>query len=123
MSKILILCTAFTFGILNLFGCKAQNQQFMGHGEKVLVIGRHANMLARVTQMLKDHNYAAIGVQTNEEALQMFATEKPLAVVVGGGVDGESRSFFHRTFSVSAKVIDAHPQTILSELKNAFAPE
>jgi CheY-like chemotaxis protein len=117
-SKISLL--AFAVGILNLFGCKAQNQQLMGLGEKILVIGRHADMLARVTDMLKNHNYNPVGVQTNEEALEKFASEKPLAVLIGGGVDGESRALFHRTFSPSAKVIDAHPQTVLTDLKAAF---
>jgi CheY-like chemotaxis protein len=120
MSKSFVSIIAFAVGILNLFGCKAQNQQLMGHGEKVLVIGRHADMLARVTDMLKNHNYVAIGAQTNEEALQKFEAEKPEAVLIGGGVDGESRALFHRTFGTTAKVIDAHPQTVLGDLKEAF---
>jgi CheY-like chemotaxis protein len=120
MSKSLLSLIAFAVGILQLFGCKAQNQQLMGHGEKVLVIGRHADMLARVSDMLKNHNYNPLGAQTNEEALQKFADEKPQAVIIGGGVDSESRALFHRTFSPSAKVIDAHPQTVLGDLKAAF---
>lgn len=120
MSKSFVSIVAFAVGILSLFGCKAQNQQLMGHGEKVLVIGRHADMLARVTDMLKTHNYDAVGVLTNEEALQKFEAEKPGAVLIGGGVDSESRALFHRTFSPTAKVIDAHPQTVLGDLKAAF---
>jgi DNA-binding NarL/FixJ family response regulator len=117
-SKISLI--AFVIGMLNLLGCKAQNQQLMGHGEKVLVIGRHAKMLSSVTDMLKKHNYEAVGVQTNEEALEKFETEKPHAVIIGGGVDNESRALFHRTFSAASKVIDAHPQTVLSDLEAAF---
>jgi CheY-like chemotaxis protein len=120
MPKFPLPFIAFAIGIFNIFGCKAQNQQLMGHGEKVLVIGRHPDMLAKVTDMLKNHGYNAIGAQTNDEALEKFEAEKPLAVVIGGGVDGESRALFHRTFSPSAKVIDAHPQTVLSDLKAAF---
>ncbi|MCB0521378.1 MAG: hypothetical protein H6577_01830 [Lewinellaceae bacterium] len=112
---------AFAVGILHLLGCKALNQQLMGHGEKVLVIGRHADMLARITDMLKSHQYDAIGAMTNEEALQKFADEKPLAVIIGGGVDGESRALFHQQFSPNAKMIDAHPQTVLGDLKAAFS--
>jgi CheY-like chemotaxis protein len=120
MSNYRISLIAFAIGMLNLLGCKAQNHQLMGHREKVLVIGRHADMLARVTDMLKNHSYAAVGAQTNEEALEKFETEKPHAVIIGGGVDSESRALFHRVFSASAKVIDAHPQTVLSDLKAAF---
>jgi CheY-like chemotaxis protein len=123
MSKSLISLLAFAVGILHLFGCKAQNQQLMGHGEKILVIGRHADMLARITNMLKNHQYNAFGAQTNEEALQKFEDEKPEAVIIGGGVDSESRALFHRTFSLSAKVVDAHPQTVLADLKAVFEEE
>jgi hypothetical protein len=120
MSKSFVSIIAFAVALLNMFGCKAQNQQLMGHGEKVLVIGRHADMLARVTDMLKTHNYDAVGALTNEEALLKFEAEKPGAVLIGGGVDSESRALFHRTFSPTVKVIDAHPQTVLGDLKTAF---
>jgi len=120
MHKTILSTIAFTVGILHLLGCSAQSAQLMGHEEKVLVIGRHADMLARVSEMLKSHHYDPVGATTNEEALQKFATEKPLAVLIGGGVDSESRALFHRTFSPSAKVINAHPQTILGDLKAAF---
>jgi hypothetical protein len=114
---------AFAVGILNLVGCKAQNQQLMGHGEKLLVIGRHAGMMERVTDLLKSHNYQPSGALTNEEALQKFEEEKPKAVIIGGGVDEESRALFHRSFSPTAKVIDAHPQTVLMDLKAAIPDE
>jgi hypothetical protein len=78
-------------------------------------------MLAKVTDMLKNHNNDAVGAQANEEALQKFEAEKPRAVLIGGGVDGESRALFHRTFGTTAKVIDAHPQTMLGDLKEAFS--
>jgi hypothetical protein len=45
---------------------------------------------------------------------------KSAAVLIGGGVDGESRALFRRTFGTTAKVIDAHPQTVLGDLKEAF---
>lgn len=92
----------------------------MGQQEKILVIGRHPDMLKRVIRMLKEHHYDAIGATTNEEALQKFKTERPLAVLIGGGVDGESRDMFHQRFSPAAKVINAHPMTVLKELKAAF---
>ena len=92
----------------------------MGHGEIVLVIGRHPEMLAKITDLLKSHHYAAVGALSNEEALQKFETEKPAAVIIGGGVDGGSRALFHSSFGASAKVIDAHPQTVLADLKAAF---
>lgn len=86
----------------------------------MLVIGRHPDMLNRITDLLKNHHYHAVGATTNEQALAKFEAEHPLAVIIGGGVDGESRAMFHRNFSPSAKVIDAHPQTVLKDLKAAF---
>jgi DNA-binding NtrC family response regulator len=95
----------------------------MGHGEKVLVIGRHAEMLTKITAMLMQHGYTAIGKQTNEEAIAAFKADKIDAVVIGGGVDYESREMFHTEFpkiNSLVKVIDAHPQTVLSDLKAAL---
>lgn len=120
MSKTVLSIIAFAVGLLHLLGCKAKNQYLMGQGEKLLVIGRHADMLARVSDMLKNHGYHPIGAQTNEEALDLFEKEKPQAVIIGGGVDGESRALFHRLFSHTARVLDAHPQTVLGDLQEAF---
>lgn len=95
----------------------------MGHGEKVLVIGRHEFMLTKVTAMLKQHGYQAIGRQTNEEAIAAFKAETIDAVIIGGGVDDESRNLFHTEFpkiNPQVKIIDGHPQTVLADLKAAF---
>ena len=109
--------------LLNILGCHIKNRNLMGHGEKVLVIGRHADMLTKVTEMLKKHNYDAIGKQWNQEAIDAFKADVFQAVVVGGGVDKESREYFHNEFpkiNPQVKIIDAHPQTILNDLKEAF---
>jgi hypothetical protein len=123
MNKFKITSFAFAIGIFNMLNCHAQNKNLMGHGEKVLVIGRHADMLAKVTEMLKQHGYNAIGEQWNEGAIAAFKANSINAVVIGGGVDSESRDFFHTEFpklNPFVKVIDAHPQTILSDLKKVF---
>lgn len=91
--------------------------------KKVLVIGRHAEMLERVTSLIRQQGYVCIGKLTNEEALLAFQTEKIDAVVIGGGVDLESRNLFHREFTKlnpSVKLIDAHPQSVLKDLEAAF---
>jgi hypothetical protein len=66
MSKLFVPIIAFAVGILNLFGCKAQNQQLMGHGEKVLVIGRHADMLLCIFSSLLKHPVKRIAVFQNK---------------------------------------------------------
>jgi len=95
----------------------------MVHGKKVLIIGRHADMLNKITELLKQHGYNSIGKMTNEEAILAFKTDTIDAVVIGGGVDNESRNLFHLDFpkiNPHVKIIDAHPQTVLNDLKAAF---
>jgi DNA-binding NarL/FixJ family response regulator len=95
----------------------------MGHGEKILIIGRHPDMLARITEMLIQHGYNAVGKMTNEEAILAYTSDTIDAVVIGGGVDNDSRELFHREFpkmNPKVKIIDAHPQTVLADLKTAF---
>lgn len=95
----------------------------MGHGEKILIIGRHADMLRNISEMLKQHGYNAIGKLTNEDAILAVKSDSIDAVIIGGGVDNDSRNFFHREFpktNPNIKIIDAHPQTVLAQLKAAF---
>ena len=63
---------AFSIFVLHMMGCHAQNKNLMGHGEKLLVIGRHADMLQKITSMLNGQGYMAIGKQWNEEAITAF---------------------------------------------------
>lgn len=95
----------------------------MEHRIKVLVIGRHAELLTKITGMLKKHGFDAKGKMTNEEALLIFKSEIIDAVIIGGGVDEESRNLFHKEFpeiNPKVKIIDAHPQTVLDDLNAAF---
>ncbi len=114
---------SFAIGFLAMVGCTKQNKHLMGHGEKVLVIGRHESMLTKVTDMLKQQGYEAVGKQFNEEAIAAFKAGSFDAVIIGGGVDTESRDLFHTEFSKNnpnVKIIDGHPQTVLRDLQQAF---
>ena len=95
----------------------------MGQGKKILIIGRNINILSKITDMLNQNGYQTIGKLTNEEAISVFQSETIDVVIIGGGVDSESRLFFHSEFSKInpfIKIIDSHPQTVLSDLRNAF---
>lgn len=90
---------------------------------KILVIGRHTEMLEKITQMLQRHGYQPFGCLTNDEALRAFRSENFRAVVIGGGVDQASRVLFHTTFKKekpSVHIIDTRPQTILQDLEQVF---
>jgi hypothetical protein len=109
--------------LLNFIGCQTKNENLMGNGEKILVIGRHASMMERVLDMLKQHGYNAMGKQRNEEAIVAFKDNAFEAVIIGGGIDDESRELFHTEFpklNPSVKIIDGHPLTLLDDLKKAF---
>lgn len=123
MNRIKLKLLAGSILVLHLMGCHAQNKKLMGHGEKVLVIGRHADMLQKITEMLNRQGYNTIGKQWNEEAIAAFQAEVFDAVLIGGGVDNESRQLFHDKFPITnpnIKIIDAHPQTVLSDLNSAL---
>ena len=91
--------------------------------KKILVIGRHADMLQKVTGMLQQNGYTALGETGNDAAIALFKSERFDAVIIGGGVAGESRMLFHQLFPQlhpAIKIIDAHPQTVLNDLQAAF---
>lgn len=91
--------------------------------KNILVIGRHADMLQNVLQLLQANNYQANGAITNQDAFHLFSVENFDAIIIGGGVDVESRTLFHSEFvrlKPSIKVIDAHPQTVLRDLQKAL---
>lgn len=57
----------------------------------ILVIGRHAEILATVTRLLNNQpGWKASGVQTDEEAQSLFATKPFDVVLIGGGVEEQS---------------------------------
>jgi DNA-binding NtrC family response regulator len=91
--------------------------------QTVLIIGRHPEMLEKVKSLLQQNGYKSLGVVTDEEAINIFKTNVIEAVVIGGGVEFESRQYFKNEFSKlnpAVKIIDAHPQTVLDDLKKAF---
>ena len=88
--------------------------------KRILVIGRHANLMSRVLEMLRLHGYDVVGKQENEEAIAAFQNEKFGVVVIGGGVDSESRILLKETFiriNPSIRIIDANPNTLLDDLR------
>lgn len=80
-------------------------------------------MLASVLEMLHNSGYAAFGTTTDAQAIEMFTTLLPDAVVIGGGVEYASRVMFHNQFKdkkPDVVIIDAHPNTLVQELHQAF---
>jgi CheY-like chemotaxis protein len=94
-----------------------------GEPKTILVIGRHADMLEMVKNLLIKNGYNAIGATTDSDALELFRNNPVDAVLIGGGVESASRAWFGDVFSglnPLIKIINAHPQTVLSELRAIF---
>lgn len=95
----------------------------MNSTHNILVIGRHQQMMDSVKALLTQHSYNVFTAIKNDEAFYIFDKENIDAIVIGGGVDAESRNLFHTTFSnkkTTVKIVDAHPHTILKDLENIF---
>jgi DNA-binding response OmpR family regulator len=91
--------------------------------KRLLIIGRHPEVMQRITALLQAQGYSIDSVLTDDEALKIFSEKSFDAVVIGGGVESQSRQVFHTTFrehNSAIKIIDANPQTILKELAMAL---
>ncbi|MFY7963877.1 MAG: hypothetical protein ACOVO1_03175 [Chitinophagaceae bacterium] len=91
--------------------------------KNVLVIGRHQTMMYNVKRILEQEGYTVYNALQNEEAFDVFNNNSIDAVIIGGGVDNESRILFHNYFATKIteyRIIDAHPSTVLVDLENAF---
>lgn len=66
---------------------------------RILVVGRHAEIMARVHILLESGGYTPIGALTNAEALQQMATGSPEALLIGGGVESGGRAALIAAFA------------------------
>lgn len=95
----------------------------MAETKKILIIGRHEDMLQRAIKLLRENEYTAIGHTRDEDALMEFQRTPFDGVVIGGGVEFASRQLFEIEFpkmNSRVKVLSAHPNTLLDELSTAF---
>ncbi|MFN8277083.1 MAG: hypothetical protein U0T84_06350 [Chitinophagales bacterium] len=89
----------------------------------ILIVGRHANMLDRIVAQVEQAGYWAIGTTTNEGALDAVKSHPIDAVIIGGGVDPDSRLWMREEFKKWRQgiiLIDAHPHTVINDLQTAF---
>lgn len=67
---------------------------------RVLVVGRHASILARVTALLEGAGYAVGGALTDEDAMRLMASDYD-ALLIGGGVEADSRRTLRDAFAAA----------------------
>ncbi|MCD9186631.1 MAG: iron-containing alcohol dehydrogenase [Pyrinomonadaceae bacterium] len=58
---------------------------------KVLIVGRQAVVMEKILPLLKNAGFEAIGVLTDDEAVQNLRSGSFDVIAVGGGVEPESR--------------------------------
>lgn len=94
--------------------------------KRILVVGRHPDIMVRVKQLLDSAGYDHLGALTDVEATQLMRSAKPDALLLGGGVEPSSRSELSTAFKMlrpRCPVVEhfggAHG--LLDHLRQAFA--
>lgn len=91
--------------------------------KKILVIGKHKGMMDAVIGLLEDNDYIAFGTTEKAEALQLFNDNHVDAVILGNGVDQDSRRYYHQYFvevRPEMVVLDVHESTMLAQLEEVL---
>ncbi|MBX9783850.1 MAG: hypothetical protein K2X48_11230 [Chitinophagaceae bacterium] len=89
----------------------------------ILILGRHSGMMQNVISFLNSNGFdKAKGVLTNEEVKTELLTHQYQVVIIGGGVDGETRQMIKQLISdknSNTKVVEhfGNPASLLEEIK------
>lgn len=67
---------------------------------RVLVVGRHPDILARVTTLLASAGYETSGALSDDDAQRLIDTG-PDALLIGGGVELDSRTSIIAAFAAA----------------------
>lgn len=73
----------------------------MTSAPRVLVVGRHASILTRVTALLEGAGYVVGGALTDDAAVGMMAAGFDV-LLLGGGVEADSRSRLRDAFATAS---------------------
>lgn len=115
----------FYFNVSSLLNSKrinvhsTTNTMTMGNNENILVVGRHQFIMDKVLNTLRQQHYNAVGVLTDNEAVDSIQTQEFDAVIFGGGVELDSSEFIKieaKRANKNLKFVYARPQSILEDL-------
>ncbi|HSZ71436.1 MAG TPA: hypothetical protein VK750_02090 [Cytophagaceae bacterium] len=68
-------------------------------GVSILVIGRHAEILATVLRLINQNkDWQAYGAETDEEAIALFQQRRYQIVLLGGGIEELSEQYLRTSF-------------------------
>jgi hypothetical protein len=91
--------------------------------QHILILGRHAGMMQNVIAFLQSHHFTNNkGVLTNEEVFSELETSAYHILIIGGGVDGETRQLIKKLVAeknIPTKIIEhfGNPATLITEIK------
>ncbi len=93
---------------------------------RILVVGRHPEIMARVEALLASAGYRHLGALTDDQALAAIAREAPDALLLGGGVEPASRATVSAAFRAAwpGRPVIEHvggPHGLLEHLRQALA--
>ncbi|MEU1252051.1 hypothetical protein [Streptomyces chartreusis] len=98
----------------------------MSNGKNVLVLGRERHLVDASTDIIEAGGFNAVGVTRDEEALSLLDTGRFIAVLVGSGVEWESRppvrehAAAHDTVVLEARRIPM--QTVQDHVRDVIVP-
>ncbi|MFI5688213.1 hypothetical protein [Streptomyces sp. NPDC051636] len=98
----------------------------MSNEKNVLVLGRERHLVDASTDIIEANGFNAVGVTRDEEALALLDTGRFIAVLVGSGVEWESRPPVHQhaaphgTVVLEARRIPM--QTVQDHVRHVIVP-
>jgi DNA-binding NtrC family response regulator len=68
---------------------------------RILVVGRHPAIMVKVQALIESAGYTHLGALTDEEAIALMRSAAPDALLLGGGVEPESRATLSAAFEAA----------------------
>lgn len=92
----------------------------------ILILGRDAGMMQNVMAFLGQHGFRkAKGVLTNEDVLAELATGRSHVLIIGGGVDNETRKMIRQLMTqknIRTKTVEhfGNPSSLPDEIRSVI---
>jgi CobQ-like glutamine amidotransferase family enzyme len=92
----------------------------------ILILGRHNNMMQNVITFLLNNGFSNIkGVLTNDEVKTCLLTNQYDIVIIGGGVDNETRLMIKQLINdnhVTTKIVEyfGNPVILIDEINSSL---
>jgi CheY-like chemotaxis protein len=92
---------------------------------RILVVGRHPEIMLRVKGLLESAGHAPLGALTDGEAMSLIHSSAPDALLLGGGVEPASRAALAEAFREArpGRPVIEHsggPQGLLERVREAL---